>query len=212
MCYGNLGTVATGAVTLTATLSTSPTMGTIPFGSLGLPGGITSHIAGCQQMTSLVPSTATIGVNYYIVYGSGTGANDIARVDRRLLIEPPRETSSGDIMRNAELLCVTLALSCGGLERQTETGENVSENSRPEASDNLEEATGAPAAESSASAVGAADLSAVAECIEQFPPSVPFDAGWPPSDMVPPSQPGGPSPVRPPDDVVAECAALGGTN
>jgi hypothetical protein len=40
MCYGNLGTVATGAVTLTATLSTSPTtMGTIPFGSLGLPGG-----------------------------------------------------------------------------------------------------------------------------------------------------------------------------
>jgi hypothetical protein len=53
---------------------------------------------------------------------------------------------------------------------------------------------------------------AVADCAERYPVTAPFDAGWPPSHGPMEAQPGAPSPVRAPDDVVIECAAQAGTN
>jgi hypothetical protein len=90
MCYGNLGSLNTGAVTITATLSTSPiNAGSLPFGNLSLPGGLAGRATACALMTSVVPNNAAIGTNYYIVFGNGgAGANDRARVDRQLLIDP----------------------------------------------------------------------------------------------------------------------------
>jgi len=89
MCYGNLGTANTIGLTVNATLSTSPTsMGTLAFGSVNVPAGVLAESTICQLMTSTVPATAAIGTSYYIVFGSGSGGNDIARVDRQLLIDP----------------------------------------------------------------------------------------------------------------------------
>jgi hypothetical protein len=64
---------------INATQSTSPaTMGTRPFGSHNNTNGLAGQGTGCTVMNSVVPSTARLGTNYYIVFGSGTGSNDIA--------------------------------------------------------------------------------------------------------------------------------------
>jgi hypothetical protein len=89
MCYGNLGPDNTGPVTLTATLSTSANnLGSLPFGTFTAAGGLAGRSTACRLMNSVVPNTAGIGTNYFIVFGSGAGGNDRARVDRQLLIDP----------------------------------------------------------------------------------------------------------------------------
>jgi hypothetical protein len=62
-------------------------MGALPFGSQ-VVASAAAQSTNCALITSTVPMTATIGTNYYIVFGSGSGANDIARVDGRLLLDP----------------------------------------------------------------------------------------------------------------------------
>jgi hypothetical protein len=118
-------------------------------------------------------------------------------------------------MKRPELACVVvgLVLACGGRGQQTATSESSPEISPADMRDEPEPATGAPAAEPITPAPAPARPSAdVAPCVERFPATVPFDAGWPPSVDAMPMQPGVPAPVRTPDAVVAECASQGGTN
>lgn len=107
-------------------------------------------------------------------------------------------------MRTLELLCIALTLSCGG-ERQPATDESESADVSDDPEATPESSIGSASAPPDRGA-------AVEACVERYPVAVPFDAGWPPADGTTPDQPGVPSRVRTPEDVVAQCTARMGTN
>jgi hypothetical protein len=114
-------------------------------------------------------------------------------------------------MKFEALVCVVSVLGCGGLDRQVEPSEGVSA-SIDGSETATAEADTALGTDSTRVEASSARSAVVEACVESFPPTTPFDAGWPPSPSPAPTQPGVSLPLRTAEPVVAECAAHAGTN